>query len=256
MDTGLEGSPHELASSGGAYIRFLEQALRQTRSKLAVALAAKEQADEQRHRAAVYWQNRVKNTLAVIRAISQRTRETSRTLEDYGNTFSARLDTLARVQTLLARAPGGVELEELVRDELTTSVGREGERVSIEGPRVLMKGEAVEAVALALHELTVNALKFGALSRQHGKLDIGWEVAESAGAARLRFQWLERGVRVLNPNPSRVGFGREMLERALPSGLAAETKLAFTPGGVRFVAELPLGERIAVADSPAGPDET
>ena len=235
-----EDLPQRLA----ARVAQLEDELRRSRAALEASLMASQAGEDAQLRVVAGLQHRMKNILAVVRSISSRTIEMTDSMEAYASHFAGRLNALARVQGVLARVPGGVDLEDLICDELDASLAREDEQVEIDGPRVILKDKAVEVLAMALHELAINALKFGALSRPKGRLTIQWRVV----GAHLHLHWSEQGVAVLNLNPVRVGFGRDLLERGLLYDLGAVATLRFAPGGVQCTIELPLGERIAVVE--------
>ena len=186
-------------------------------------------------------QHRVKNILAVVQSVTERTLRGSTDLADFSTRFSGRLAALARTQGFLAnRGTEGVELAQVVRDELAaTSTGEHG-TVAIEGPTVMLRDKAAEAVALALHELTTNAAKYGALSLAGGRLAVRWDVVEAEPGPMLSLSWREGGV-ALSGKPPRSGFGRHLIERGLPYDLGAATSLAFTPDGVHCTVQLPLG---------------
>ncbi len=191
-------------------------------------------------------QHRVKNILAVVRSISARTLERAPSMEAYAAHFGGRLEALARVQGVLARGgANGVELEDVVRDELAVCTARDGEQIVVAGPRVLLKDRPAEMLALALHELTTNAVKYGALSMPDGKVKVVWQVA--AAKRSLVIRWHESGVAALDSRPSRVGFGRDLIERGLPYDLGAVTSLAFAPGGVRCKIVVPLSDKVSAA---------
>ena len=206
---------------------------------------------DDRHRLLVAeLQHRVKNILAVVRSISARSLETSDTLEEFSAHFAGRLDALARTQGVIARkGEEGVELEDVVRDELAASVTGGDGRVRVAGPPVLLKEKAAEIFALALHELTTNAVKYGALSTPAGKISVEWRLMNTSEGRRLSLEWRESGVPALNSRPSRNGFGRDLIEEGLPYDLGAVTSLDFAPGGVRCTVELPLGDRVIALDA-------
>ena len=246
----VESEPSRPAGRNGpeTTLRRLEAELTEARAALAVARDAAQLAERREWNVVGMLQHRVKNVLAVVRSISARTLELSDSIDSYGTHFFGRLDALARAQGVLVRASAGVDLEDLIRDELAASATHEGEQVTISGPRVLLKDRAVEVLAMAFHELTMNAVKFGALASQTGKLAVEWHEAGSPEGPRLVLSWRESGVPVLDSKPSRAGFGRDLLESGVPYDLSAVTKLAFAPGGVQWYAMLPLGERITIAD--------
>ncbi|WP_424813173.1 HWE histidine kinase domain-containing protein [Roseococcus sp. YIM B11640] len=181
--------------------------------------------------------HRMRNTLSVIRSIARRTARTSRTLEDYSMHLEGRLDALARIQSALMRdATSGLDLAELIADELLAHAAREGNRLSIRGPAVRIKPRAAELVGLAIHELATNAVKFGALSEPEAHLAIGWELEEDART--LGITWKEGGLR-LDGLPAQRGFGLEILQNTMAYELKAVTEVAFEPDGLRCVVALP-----------------
>lgn len=196
---------------------------------------------EQRHQ--------VRNTLAMLRAIIRRSAETADSVETYAAHLDGRLDAVARVLGALLRSvPEGVALHALVADELLAHLAREGEQVSISGPNLRLRPGAAEIVALAIHELTVNAVEHGALMVPHGRIAITWSLASSEPGARLSLVWTESGLENLSPEPPRQGFGTEVLVRSLRYELRAETDLAYEPDGLRCTVTLPLPPQITVME--------
>jgi PAS domain S-box-containing protein len=187
-------------------------------------------------------QHRVRNILTVVRSVFGRTAEASEDLDHVVDHFRGRLDSLARTQVVVTQsATGMVDLESLVRDELLSVGAGDGPYLRITGPDVKLQSKAAEMLGLAVHELTTNALKYGALSTAKGKIDILWSVNSGYGGEdRLDFIWEEQGVPAISLPPSRRGFGRELIEDALPYSLAAKTELQFRGGGIRCVISLPL----------------
>jgi two-component system CheB/CheR fusion protein len=190
-------------------------------------------------------QHRVKNILAVVRSIASRTVESSQDLADFSSHFSGRLSALARTQSTLARhGVQGLELEDLVREELISHIARDVGQVEISGPRVRLKEKAAEVFALALHELATNAVKYGALATSKGRVAVSWRLKTADDGPRLALEWQESGVPLLDSTPSYRGFGRDLIERGLSYDLGAQTGLDFAPGGVRCTVEVPLGPRV------------
>ncbi|HEY2049993.1 MAG TPA: PAS domain S-box protein [Caulobacteraceae bacterium] len=189
-------------------------------------------------------QHRTRNLMAVVRSIAQRTARGSRSLQDFKIRFGDRMDALARVQALLSRLQEGdrVPFDELVGDELRA---HQGARVTLEGPPgVLLRSSTVQILAMAIHELVTNAMKYGALAQPKGRLTVRWglEPAESNGRRRLRVEWIESGVTMPPGSDTHGGAGRELIERALPYQLDAETSYALGEDGVRCVIRLPVSE--------------
>jgi two-component system CheB/CheR fusion protein len=192
-------------------------------------------------------QHRVRNTLAVVRSITRRTAATSETVEDYAMHLEGRIESFARTQTMATRsADNGVNLEELIRDELLSHAVRDDDKASVNGPSVRLRAEAADTLGLVIHELATNAVKYGALSDRSGHIQVTWRIEEKDGNRSLWLEWKENGVRVAGVAPRRRGFGSELIERTLPYELDATTKLEFTPGGVHCRIVMPFNEKTAL----------
>jgi two-component sensor histidine kinase len=116
---------------------------------------------------------------------------------------------------------------------------------------VELPSDAAVPIGMAIHELTTNAAKYGALSVRGGTIEIAWEVVEAASGKRLRFVWIERGGPPVAP-PTRQGFGSRLLQRVLTTQLQAEVKIDFAAEGLRFSMELPLPDKPAVLKAADG----
>jgi PAS domain S-box-containing protein len=201
-------------------------------------------------------QHRVRNTLSVIRSITRRTAETSHSVEDYAMHLDGRINAFARVQTAVARDPAaGLDLTDLVADELLTYVAHDGEQVRIIGPAVRLKPKAAETFGLAIHELATNAVKHGALSVPDGRIRVTWRVHDGTeDPPRLVFEWKESGTPERAAKRKRRGFGTDLLERTLTYELKAKTVQTFEPDGLRCTIELPMTERIVLGDAATTPE--
>jgi two-component sensor histidine kinase len=219
-------------------------------------------------------QHRSRNLVSVVQGVSERTLTTSETLEDFRSRFRARLSALGRVNSLLSRLEEGdrITFDQLLQTELQAHgmVGFDGrgEQVTLRGPKgIRLRSATVQTFALAIHELTTNALKYGALSRPEGRLEVKWSLLPAGGLVRgpseqrLRVDWRETGVSVAVPDgvpvspeapPRRQGYGRELIERALPYQLKAQTTYQLTPEGVRCTLVVPVSSTLDVAFSVKG----
>jgi two-component system CheB/CheR fusion protein len=178
----------------------------------------------------------VRHLLAVIRAIVRRTAATGAPTEDFAAHLEGRLAALARVQEILMRAgSGGAELTELVSGQFLAEAIPD-ERVEVDGPRVRLTGNVAASLALALHELTTNAIKFGALSIPRGRVTVRWNI-DAHDPGRVRLAWQEHGISIVTNAPRTVGFGTELIEKTLPYEIGARTALDFAPGGVHCLIE-------------------
>lgn len=190
-------------------------------------------------------QHRTRNLLAVVQAIATQTRRKSPTMEAFGEEFESRLRALSRVQSLLALSDHrDIALRSLVETELAAHADglMETDRVVLEGPEVSLPASSGQTLALALHELATNALKYGALAQASGRLTVAWRVQNEGSQASVRLEWRETGVAMPEEaRPAREGYGTELIERALPYQLKAQTRLDFGPDGVRCVIAVPVG---------------
>jgi two-component system CheB/CheR fusion protein len=187
--------------------------------------------------------HRVKNTLAGIQAIALQSLAASPNLEDFRTSFLARLKSLSETHNLLSvEAWHGVKLLAVVRSELAPYQGVPGPiRVYIQGEDVTLSPKIALALSMALHELTTNAMKYGALSVPDGRIEIHWETRTAANLSRLHVQWQElRGPKV--DAPTSRGFGTRLITDGLAFELDGEVALEFASTGVKCTIDLPLGE--------------
>lgn len=201
-------------------------------------------------------QHRTRNLIAVVSALAEKTRQESASLDDFQSRFDARLGAVARVQSLLSRTGKGdkVTFEALLRTELTALgvIDGHGERVTLDGPAgIRLRSGTVQTFALALHELATNAIKYGALSGPSGKLEVRWRLA-AAPRPQLEVQWRESGVVMPDADalPRGGGYGRELIERALPYQLEATTHYEMGPDGVCCSIAVPVSEALVIEETP------
>ncbi|MGH6663777.1 MAG: sensor histidine kinase, partial [Pseudolabrys sp.] len=165
--------------------------------------------------------HRSKNLLAVIQAMARQTARHAGSTEGFLNQFAARLQALAASHDLLVRESWyGASLRELIRSQLVPYTGGGDEQVVIDGPPIALKPEAAQNLGLALHELAVNAAKYGALSVPNGRVSITWELAEHA----LTLEWRERNGPKVKPRRKK-GFGSMVIERNLARALDAAVSM-------------------------------
>jgi two-component system CheB/CheR fusion protein len=173
--------------------------------------------------------HRVKNMLMVVIAIAQQTHRSSVTLDAFLQSFVGRLQAMARSYELLSRENWKESsLEELVRTE-TSPYGME--RVSISGPRVRLQPRHALSLGMVLHELSTNALKFGALSAPLGKVSIEWTRTSETSGNRVDLHWRESGGPAA-PATEQRGFGLRLIERETSYNLHGRATVTFAPGGV------------------------
>lgn len=199
-------------------------------------------------------QHRVRNAIALVRSIARRTALTSETIEDFQARLDARLGAVARAQALaLLDTSETLSMEQLLAGELLAYAAHEGEQISLRGPVVRLGYAVAGPLGLAIHELAVNAVEYGALSQQNGRIKVSWQVeAQGGNSSVLRLDWREAGVPAAAAGPRRRGFGTEMIEQTLAYELDATASLGFGPDGIHCTIALPCTDNVAV-DSVAPP---
>ncbi|HST93343.1 MAG TPA: PAS domain-containing protein [Microvirga sp.] len=197
-------------------------------------------AEERQHLLIRELHHRVKNTLATVQAIVGSTARTASSIDEFYQGFVGRIVSLARTHNLLTEDLWQkASLEELVQTELGPYEDEARNRVVVEGPSVELPSEAAVPIGMAIHELTTNAAKHGALSTFGGQVEVRWEVEAGGDRPSLRFSWTERGgPRVAAP--TRQGFGSRLLQRVLATQLQADVKMEFPEEGFRFTMVMPI----------------
>lgn len=191
--------------------------------------------------------HRVKNMLATVQAIAAQTLRHSRDPGDFVAGFGGRIQSMSRVHSQLsANEWREMALSEVVEHQLRLGPADET-RVTASGPNVRLKAAAVPQVAMMVHELGTNSIKYGALSRPEGRVTIDWAV----GGDTLRLRWVERGGPPVTA-PIRRGFGTRLIERSA-AGAGGRAQMSLEAEGARWEITLRLPEQGPEADgSPAG----
>jgi two-component system CheB/CheR fusion protein len=182
-------------------------------------------AEEQQKVLAAELSHRVKNTLAVVASITERTLSDGETKEN----LIGRLHALGHTHDVLSEG-GWTEagLRELISAELTPH-GADG-ALQINGPPVMLRPQAALFIALAVHELSTNAAKYGALSVPGGRVAVSWIITGDQ-PARLEINWQEEGGPKVDGFGT-PGFGTELIERGIRFELQGEAKLETVNGGL------------------------
>lgn len=186
--------------------------------------------------------HRLRGTLALLRTIIRRTANTGRGSADYVAHLEDRLDAIARAQAA-ADQHGEVDLRAMLADELLRYGASEGERLLLRGPEIRLQPRAGQLLALAAHELAVNAVEHGVLGNGHGEVEVCWEVAGAGPDAVLVLAWVEAGVTPILA-PPRHGFGTEVLTRMLAYEFNATTGIEFAPSGLRCTIRMALTAKV------------
>jgi two-component sensor histidine kinase/CHASE1-domain containing sensor protein len=180
--------------------------------------------------------HRVKNTLATVQSIAAQSLRQTGDVESVRRNFEDRLIALSHAHNLLTRdAWRGANLAELAEIELRPYAGADRSRIEIVGPAVWLSPNTAVAMSMALHELTTNAVKYGALSNPTGHVSLEWTLSDAgAEQERLTLIWEEQGGPPVAP-PKRRGFGSRLIVGGLAHQLDGEVQLTFPVEGVRCV---------------------
>jgi PAS domain S-box-containing protein len=183
--------------------------------------------------------HRVKNTLATVQAIMGSTARSAATVEEFKNAMIGRIGALARTHLLLSEEGATVAFADILHNELDPFDDGSEDRIRLQGPRVEVASRLAVSLGMAIHELTTNAAKYGALSVYGGKVDVRWRVITDAARRTLEFDWIESGGPEVSP-PTRQGFGSRLLDFVLPGQIQARSTIDYRPEGVRVHCTLPL----------------
>jgi PAS domain S-box-containing protein len=193
--------------------------------------------------------HRSKNILSVVQSIASRTARGAGNLKEFERAFGDRLRALSASNDVLAdNSWNGARLDELVRSQLAPFVETPSERIAIEGPPLSVTADATQSIGLALHELTTNAIKYGALSSPGGKVEIRWAIERQEGAPSLRLEWMETGGPPV-ARPGKKGFGHVVIQQMIEQSLSGAVKIDYTPAGMTWSLTAPLS---VVSDPIAG----
>jgi PAS domain S-box-containing protein len=184
--------------------------------------------------------HRSKNIMAIVQAMARQTVAEALSARDFEEKFSARLQGFAHSHDLLLKENWqGVAIDELVRSQLGGFADLIGTRIEIRGPSVRLTPEATQNLGLALHELSSNAAKHGALSTSQGSVLVHWSTfTTDSGELQFLLSWSEMEGPEVKP-PRRKGFGQLVLERMLPRALDADVRLDFAESGLKWSITMP-----------------
>ncbi|MGE0701942.1 MAG: sensor histidine kinase, partial [Hyphomicrobiaceae bacterium] len=191
--------------------------------------------------------HRVKNMLAVVQSIATQTEKGAASTADFVRSFRQRLRALAEAHDLLTRQHWeGASLGELVTQSLSSLVS-DASRLQLDGPPLHLPPNTIFVLALALHELATNAIKYGALSTASGGVRVRWQVERQAGGDdHVTLEWIESGGPRVDP-PERSGFGSRLLQEAITMELNGQTKLDFRKDGLHCAITFPVTQLPAQA---------
>jgi len=191
--------------------------------------------------------HRSKNLLAVIQAMARQSMTSGVTPEEFVRRFGDRLAALAGSHDLLSSVDyKGASLMDLIRSQLNHYEDLFGTRIVLQGSDILLRPEAAQNIGIALHELSTNAAKYGALSNDNGRVTITWgqeEGATEGAPRRFAMTWRETdGPPVAAP--TRKGFGTTVMDRIAGLALGGKSSVDFEPTGVVWTIDVPAAAAV------------
>jgi two-component sensor histidine kinase/integral membrane sensor domain MASE1 len=206
---------------------------------LAALFAERKRAEEHQNLLVAELDHRVKNLLARVSAIATYTREGSSSIDDFSQALDRRLHSLSTAHSLLSESRWhGVDLLTLVQHQLAPY--KNGANVFIDGPRVALTAVATQAVAMVLHELVTNAVKYGALSTAIGRVSVKWLVLANGSSPKcVMVEWREMGGPTVVA-PAQSCYGTNLIRDLIPHELGGTAELEFAAEGVHCRIEFSL----------------
>ena len=188
--------------------------------------------------------HRSKNLLAVIQGIARQTAESASSTQQFVTRFNGRIFSLSRAHDVLTDADWrGARIFDLVRSQIALYAESRLATVTLEGDNGFLRPNAAQYIGLALHELTTNALKYGALSRDDGTILVRF-ARDPITPAMYRFSWHETsGADIREPRGR--SFGLIMLSEVVPTSVSGAAELTFTPGGLHYELDVPKAQLVA-----------
>lgn len=202
-------------------------------------IGERKRAEEQQSLMVRELHHRVKNTLATVQAIMGSTARASSTIEDFTGAMIGRIGALAKTHLLLSDESRTTTVRRILRNELDAFDDGSGERIKLDGPDVELPTQLAVSLGMAIHELTTNAAKHGALSVFGGTVHVIWTLVIEAKRRTLNIDWTESGGPVVAP-PTRLGFGTRLLEFVLPGQIQALSTVEYLPQGIHLHCVVPL----------------
>jgi PAS domain S-box-containing protein len=191
--------------------------------------------------------HRVKNTLATVQSLASQTARGAASPVAFREGFEGRLIALSKAHDQLTTHHWeNADLRELLSGSLAPYAGATPDRIVLRGEDIVLRPRAVLTLAMAFHELTTNAAKYGALSVPGGRIEIRWQPveAENGQRAQLKIDWIEPGGPAV-AEPERRGFGSKLIEGGIAAEHGGSARLAFEPEGLRCEIFMPLEQAMA-----------
>jgi two-component sensor histidine kinase len=216
-------------SDGRGEFHQVGRAIDDLLDELAERQAAQSEAEQHRDLLARELDHRIKNLLATVQALARQSFRNSPVADETLQSFYGRLAVMANAHKLLTtRSAETADIRAVVETATGPFAGREQRRFTLTGPTLDLHGKAALSLAMALHELCTNAVKYGALSDEDGQVSVDWALTDDH---RLIITWRESGGPSITA-PSSTGFGSRMIERAMAADLGATVNFDYAADGL------------------------
>jgi PAS domain S-box-containing protein len=207
-------------------------------SGVTVDITDRKDAEERQALLAREVDHRARNALAVTQSIVHLTRANN--IKGYIAAVNGRIGALSRAHALLSESRWqGADLAKLVDDELAPYRISDVAKTEVYGPPISLQPATAQILALALHELATNAVKYGALSSTSGAVKVSWEL----NAGRLNLQWTETGGPPTAP-PSSRGFGTKLITSTCETQLGGKAKFDWRVEGLQCTLSVPIDDKM------------
>jgi PAS domain S-box-containing protein len=207
-------------------------------SGVTVDITDRKEAEERQALLAREVDHRARNALALVQSIVRLTR--ADTIKSYIAAVEGRIGALSRAHTLLAQSRwNGADLRKLADEELAPYRTGDTDKIVVNGPDLSLEPRAAQTLALALHELSTNAAKYGALSVLAGRVQLTWELKPE----RLLLRWAESGGPPVVA-PASPGFGIRVIGASVERQLEGEAQFDWNPEGLHCTLSVPRGDKI------------
>lgn len=221
--TGMNADNGEIGDAGAALDAFMAEVLSNR--------DARKKADEARDLMRDELEHREKNLMATIQAVARQT------FTDPGSTaalhvFSDRLNAIGEANRLLKQSGWeSTPLRCLIVNGVSTFIGEAQDKVETRGPDLVVKGNVATALGMSIHELCTNAVKYGALSNDSGRIIIEWGIEPGEKGGVFTLLWTEVGGPPVT-RPERTGFGSKVIRHALSAQTGGVVEITHDPGGL------------------------
>lgn len=203
-------------------------------------ITARKEAEERQKLLIDELNHRVKNTLATVQSLAAQTARSADSPEEFRQGFEGRLIALSHAHDQLTRRHWqSADLRDLILAATAPYVSSEHDQIAMRGEAVTLLPRAALTLALAFHEMTTNAAKYGALSSPTGRIEVQWRADRASPEPVLLIEWQEHG----GPSvaaPARQGFGSRFIAHSIASELKGKARLDYDSAGLRCTIEIPL----------------